>query len=308
MDPSTQPSCTESLFFTPGERRLRSGFRLLGQLILLAVFAFCILGALAAIFYFNTELPGFAYSLLPQAASIFAITLSVFLARRWLDRRTFVSLGLSLDARAGWDLLVGFGIAGLMMTLIFLIEWSVGWLTFQGFVGHGASLLPVAAGVFLLFMAVSWGEELLYRGYWLQNLEEGTNLFWGVLLSSLVFALGHLANPNASLTAIVGLVASGIFLAYGYTSTRQLWLPMGLHTGWNFFEGTVFGFPVSGLGDFPRIIDQAVNGPARITGGLFGPEAGLVLLPALLLGVGLVYLYTRRRPKPGISPTGVNIP
>ena len=59
---------------------------------------------------------------------------------------------------------------------------------------------------------------------------------------------------------------------------------MGLHTGWNFFEGTVFGFPVSGLGDFPRIIDQAVNGPARITGGLFGPEAGLVLLPALLLG------------------------
>ena len=218
MDPSTQPSCTESLFFTPGERRLRSGFRLLGQLILLAVFAFCILGALAAIFYFNTELPGFAYSLLPQAASIFAITLSVFLARRWLDRRTFVSLGLSLDARAGWDLLVGFGIAGLMMTLIFLIEWSVGWLTFQGFVGHGASLLPVAAGVFLLFMAVSWGEELLYRGYWLQNLEEGTNLFWGVLLSSLVFALGHLANPNASLTAIVGLVASGIFLAYGYTS------------------------------------------------------------------------------------------
>ena len=130
MDPSTQPSCTESLFFTPGERRLRAGFRLLGQIILLAVFAFCILGSLSAIFYFNTELPGFAYPFLPQAASIFAITLSVFLARRWLDRRTFVSLGLSLDARAGWDLLAGFGIAGLMMALIFLIEWSAGWLKF----------------------------------------------------------------------------------------------------------------------------------------------------------------------------------
>jgi hypothetical protein len=83
---------------------------------------------------------------------------------------------------------------------------------------------------------------------------------------------------------------------------------MGLHTGWNFFEGTVFGFPVSGIGDFPRLLHPAISGPALITGGPFGPEAGLVLLPALGLGAGLVYLYTRQRRRSGFSPTGDNTP
>jgi membrane protease YdiL (CAAX protease family) len=89
-------------------------------------------------------------------------------------------------------------------------------------------------------------------------------------------------------------VAGGIFLAYGYIRTRQLWLPLGLHTGWNFFESTVFGYPVSGMSGLPRLIHQDVSGPELLTGGEFGPEAGLLLLPGLLLGSLLVYLYTRR--------------
>jgi hypothetical protein len=91
------------------------------------------------------------------------------------------------------------------------------------------------------------------------------------------------------------LILAGVFLGYGYTSTRQLWLPIGLHTGWNFFEGTVFGFPVSGMADFPSLIHITVKGPILLTGGAFGPEAGLVILPALGLGALLVYLYTKRR-------------
>jgi membrane protease YdiL (CAAX protease family) len=92
--------------------------------------------------------------------------------------------------------------------------------------------------------------------------------------------------------AAAGLFLAGMFLAFAYTRTRQLWLPIGLHIGWNFFEGTVFGFPVSGLG-LSGIIEHSVNGPVQFTGGAFGPEAGLVLLPALALGTILVYYYTR---------------
>ncbi len=95
-----------------------------------------------------------------------------------------------------------------------------------------------------------------------------------------------------SLTGHVGLFLAGLFLAYAYLRTRRLWLPIGLHIGWNFFESTVLGFPVSGLSLF-GLLQNSLAGPDIYTGGAFGPEAGLVLLPALALGTILVYYYTR---------------
>ena len=103
-----------------------------------------------------------------------------------------------------------------------------------------------------------------------------------------------LAAFHRCLTTATGLTLAGLFLAFGYTQTRQLWLPIGLHIGWNFFEGTVFGFSVSGM-DWPTLILQRPQGPELITGGAFGPEAGLIQLPALIIGGLLIYFYTRRR-------------
>ncbi len=145
---------------------------------------------------------------------------------------------------------------------------------------------------FLIFAVVGWQEELLSRGYWLQNLADGLNLQWALFISAALFAMMHLGNPNASWVAIVGLFAAGYFLAYGYVLTRQLWLSVGLHIGWNFFEGNVFGFQVSGLDTF-RLIHQTVHGPELWTGGAFGPEAGLIVLPAMAFGAVLIYGYAR---------------
>jgi hypothetical protein len=108
----------------------------------------------------------------------------------------------------------------------------------------------------------------------------------------------HLGNPNATWVSAAGIFLAGLFLAYGYLTTKQLWLPIGLHIGWNFFEGVVFGFPVSGL-DIYRLMRTTISGPDLWTGGAFGPEAGLVLLPGLLLGAALIFAYSRfiRTPK-----------
>ena len=125
-------------------------------------------------------------------------------------------------------------------------------------------------------------------------LEEGTNTFWAVVLSSVVFGLAHIFNPNAGWISTLGIIAAGFFLAFGYLRTRQLWLPIGLHIGWNFFLGPVFGFPVSGLEPF-HLLGLNVSGPDLITGGAFGPEAGLVGLVAQFFGVGLIWGYTRGR-------------
>jgi membrane protease YdiL (CAAX protease family) len=285
------------LFLSPEERRLRAGWRLALQFIWMA--------ALLGIFGLPLELltrlrPGRLLQATLFVASIIAflaITTSVYLARRTLDQRSFASLGLQRDARGWRDLFFGFGLSGLLMGLVFLVEWTAGWLRFDGFAWQTQSwswVLEGFLGSAIVFILVGWYEELYFRGYLLQNLSDGLNLALGVSLSAAIFALSHSANPNLTWEALVGLFASGLFLAYGYLRTHQLWLPIGLHIGWNFFEGTIFGFQVSGLGYF-RLIEQTSRGPSLTTGGAFGPEAGLIMLPAILLGAALIYLYTRNQ-------------
>lgn len=251
---------------------------------------------LLLILYQGSSYSGF--SLINQVTSFLAITLSVFISRKLLDRRSIKSLGLPLNHQTMTDLLIGVVIGGLMMIMIFIIEWAAGWLHIDGFAWQTKSVkdLTLEMIVMLIFFTmVAWQEELAHRGYQLQNLEEGLNLPWGVFLSSAIFALLHLANPNVTFLGIVGIFISGLFLAYGYLATRQLWLPIGLHFGWNFFESSLLGFQVSGISELPRLILQSVQGNAIFTGGEFGPEGGLVLLPGILLGACLVYLYTRNR-------------
>jgi hypothetical protein len=102
-------------------------------------------------------------------------------------------------------------------------------------------------------------------------------------------------NPNVSGPAIAGLLLAGLWFAFAARVAKQLWTPIGAHIGWNFFEATVFGFPVSGMAPF-GVIRQTTAGPIVWTGGAFGPEAGLILLPALALGaLALWGAYGRER-------------
>jgi membrane protease YdiL (CAAX protease family) len=220
-------------------------------------------------------------------------TLATWVARRYLDRRTFRSLGFEWDVHSIRDLAIGFILPGLLMGLLFAFEWGVGWLRIESVIWkEGSSTIFITITYALVtFIAVGFYEELLFRGYRLQNLIEGLNFTWALVISSAIFALEHLPNPHSSLASTLGIFGSGIFLAYAWMRTGRLWLPIGLHIGWNFFEGAVFGFPVSGL-YFPPIIRQTDIGPVLITGGAFGPEAGLVMLPMLAIGGLLIWVYT----------------
>jgi membrane protease YdiL (CAAX protease family) len=221
----------------------------------------------------------------------------VFLARRFLDKQPIESLGLKLNLQALFDVLTGIGITFVQMGLIFLVMLGLDWLTFIGFAWEFDPVGLVVKNTllfFIIFILVGWNEELLSRGYHLQTIASGLNLFWGVVISSAVFGLLHFGNPDATWVSITGIFFAGVLFAYAYIRTRQLWLPIGLHLGWNFFEGVVFGFPVSGLDIYP-LTRIEVTGPVLWTGGAFGPEAGLIVLPSLILGALLIYLYTTKR-------------
>jgi membrane protease YdiL (CAAX protease family) len=295
LQPSPERPLGKTIFLSPEEPRLRAGWRIAIHTVGYNLLLICItLPLVAPILFLGVSPENLA---LNQAISLLAVTASVFLARHFLDKRSLTSLGLKIDWGITADIFAGILITFLMMGSIYLIEWSLGWLTFEGFAWETESISNVILNSLLylgIFILVGWNEELLFRGYRLQNLMDGLNPFWGVLISSLWFGIVHLGNPNteARLFVASGIFLAGVFLAYGYLSTKQLWLPIGLHIGWNFFEGVGFGFPVSGL-DIYHLTRITVSGPDVWTGGAFGPEAGLVLLPGLLLGTVLIFGYTQ---------------
>ncbi len=290
-----QRSILLRIFLSPDERRLRAGWRLVIQILLMAIIGggLSVLVSLLPSNYIML-IDGIFYA---QLLELLVIVGSIYIARRFIDRRNFVSLGFQINRQTWQDLLIGLFIPGLMMGSIFVIEWVFGWLTFEGFAWQfepASDVITNTLIIFLIFVFVGWNEELLSRGYHLQTIASGSNLGWGIFLSSAVFGILHLGNPNATWISAVGILLAGLFLAYGYVRTGQLWLSVGLHIGWNYFEGAVFGFPVSGL-DTYHLIRINIDGPVLWTGGNFGPEAGLVVIPALLLGAGLIRAYTHNR-------------
>lgn len=227
------------------------------------------------------------------------------LAARWLDRRKFAQYGFHFSRR--WWLDLGFGLAlgATLMGLIFLVEWAFGWIQIKGTLVNRAPAWPWSDWILsdaVLFLCVGIYEEFFTRGYLLRNLAEAfrtrrihpkTALLLAYLISSSIFGLLHLANENASLVSTLNLIAAGVFLGLGYVLTGELAISIGLHITWNFFQGTVFGFPVSGGASAASLIGITQLGPEWVTGGAFGPEAGGIGIAAILLGSLLIGLWVR---------------
>ncbi len=148
--------------------------------------------------------------------------------------------------------------------------------------------------LFGIGLAVGWSEELAFRGYLLQNMRDGMGLFWAVLISCILYGLLHMSNPNSTVLSGLLIAGFGFLRIFGWLRTGQLWFSMGMHVGWNFFQGPLMGFPVSGM-ETESVITLTVTGPEWLTGGSFGPEAGLLILPVILVGLFFMYWWTVNR-------------
>lgn len=237
------------------------------------------------------------------------ITLAtVALAARLFERRGLADFGLRIDRAWLADLGFGAALGALLMSLIFTVESSAGWITARSALDGGTPVSVLTAHMatlLLLFVAVAINEEVLFRGYLLRTLAEGLRLGPGgaraalaasVGLTSAVFGVAHLSNPASTWVSTLGITGAGLLLASGYVLTGRLGAAIGLHITWNFFQGPVYGFPVSGM-QLRRTTLTAVQqgGPDPWTGGAFGPEAGLLGVLAIGLGLLLTLIWVRWR-------------
>jgi uncharacterized protein len=247
-------------------------------------------------------------ALISRVAGLAGAVLSVWLAVRFLDRRPFRDLGFCLD-RGWWlDLSFGMALGALLMTIIFLVESGLGWITVVGAFETTRTGAPFALAILLpvaAFVCVGFSEETVSRGYQLRNAAEGLNyptlgprgavlVAW--VLSSIFFGALHAGNPNATPLSTFNIVLAGLMLGFGYVLSGQLAIPIGLHLTWNLFQNAVYGLPVSGFGTYgASFLSTEQSGPDLWTGGPFGPEGGLLGPAAMLLGVLLTALWVRLR-------------
>ena len=129
-----------------------------------------------------------------------------------------------------------------------------------------------------------------------------------MLVTSVFFGAAHAGNPNATLASTAGIVVAALMLAGGYVLTGELAIPIGIHITWNFFQGPVYGFPVSGTNGGVALVAIEQSGPVVLTGGAFGPEAGVIGLVAAGLGLGLIALWVRWRDGQLRITSGITVP
>ncbi|MFA6542308.1 MAG: type II CAAX endopeptidase family protein [Bacteroidota bacterium] len=218
------------------------------------------------------------------------VTAATWITLRFVDKRPFISIGLTFRAPAAKELSIGLLFGAGMMSLIFAIEFVSGMVHIE----FRSLTVQQQLGIFFnsafLYIVVGYGEELLFRGYILQVLAEGTTRLISALFFGVLFAFAHAKNPNASLFGLINVGLAGIWLAAAYYKTNALWLPIGMHISWNFFQGFVFGFPVSGTTSETEQISKAVQtGAEWITGGTFGPEGGALATAMLVISTAVIY-------------------
>jgi len=283
-------------FINQKEKRLRAGWRLLLFLIAVPVTMRVLDMIIRPLFGNSLQINAVKWSF-RGILVVLGVTLLVWIWRKCIDKKSLVSLGLKVNSMAWWDMVIGFLLSVLMAGLFFLTMMIFGYIEINEISWHGDYIVSGLEIVLLFFgigLATGYSEELGFRGYILQNLEEGIGLRWAILVSCILYGAMHMANPNSTILSGLLIMGFGFLRIFGWLRTGQLWLSIGMHAGWNFSQGPIFGFSISGL-ESNHLIKHTLQGPRWLTGGEFGPEASLFIIPILILALFLMYLWSRKR-------------
>ena len=224
--------------------------------------------------------------------SLIGHILIVFFFRKYVDKQTIVSLGFGKEFIIK-DILLGllFGFCIMLLGFVCLIMNKQ--IIFKSFLFKPIDFL-LSVGVFI-FVAVF--EEIFLRGYILNNLLTSFNKYTSLIISSIIFSLMHAPNPNANVIGLFGVFVAGIFFGLSYIYTKSLWFPIGLHFSWNFFQGTIFGFNVSGKSTYSLIVTK-MNSHNIWNGGDFGFEGSLLSIFFQLFAILIVFIIFKNRLTP----------
>jgi uncharacterized protein len=208
------------------------------------------------------------------------------------ERLPFRSLGWSPHPGWGKNVLLGSLIGACSLLLAAGITAVTRGIRFSFNPSSATTIGKTAVVSLVIFVIAGAAEEALFRGYPLQTFTRAKIAWVGVLVTSVMFAAGHLANPNVTFgLSLVNTALAGVWLAIAYLRTRSMWLPFGLHWSWNWTQAALLGIPVSGIERIaPAPLLHAMNaGPDWLTGGAYGIEGGAASTVALIFSTIVIW-------------------
>ncbi len=274
--------------------------RLLLTLLLMSVIATVLQAALRLAAVVASDTSALPALLVLKTTNAAAVLLAYLLMGVFIERKQLAGLGLPLHGLAR-ALGISYVLGGLFISSI------IGTLVLLGSYGVAAVALtpPVVQAVLLelvLFLVAAAFEELLYRAVVFRALEESLGTWLAIGISAVLFGLAHVVdNPGFTVAGILSTaLVPGVLLSAAFVLTRNLWYVIGFHWGFNFLEAAIFGVRVSGS-EFVSIITPTLSGDPLLTGGQFGPEAGI---QAVVLGVliNVVLLHRLVKERKAITP------
>ena len=236
-------------------------------------------------------------SLLITLFSFAFISLLIFFRVKVIEKRSLSSIGFNKN---NWlkKYSLGFLIGLVMMSIIVLILLLFGYITVEKNPIQPVGVSAISSVLVILFGWIIQGatEEIVTRGWLLNVLSSKYNIGFGLLISSTLFGLMHLTNPNVNYIAVINIILVGLFYGLYVIKTNDLWAVCGMHSAWNFAQGNIFGFKVSGLDvSVGSLIDLNLVGSDFVTGGIFGPEAGITATFILLASIGILLFIDKKR-------------
>jgi len=220
--------------------------------------------------------------LLMMFCQLLGTLFTVLVFQTFVNKENFTSIGLrfvNYENDFFQGILVGGALisSGFLILFVFdLIEVDLTYFSFYDQIFY-----------LFLFIIVSLNEEIAIRGYILQNLSQSFNKYIALIISSLVFMLMHIGNPNIGVLPLVNLFLAGIFLGIYKVHKNNLWYPIGAHLVWNYLQGPIYGFEVSG-NKINSLFEQKLTGHVLFTGGSFGFEGSIILTLFLCISIFLM--------------------
>ncbi|WP_018669484.1 CPBP family intramembrane glutamic endopeptidase [Bacteroides gallinarum] len=229
------------------------------------------------------------YLVLSETLMLIGVFLSAWIV--WHFRgHSLAGLGHALAIR-GKDLLLGILLAIVLYAAGFGISLLAGAVEIAGVVFSPSSLLIS----FVFFLLVAITEELALRGFVLERmLQGGVNKFWALFLSATLFSLIHIGNPNFNILSFINILLAGVLLGSSYIYTRNLCFPITLHWFWNWLQGPVLGYEVSGNKFCDGLLTLHLPETNLINGGAFGFEGSVLCTVLMVAGTGVILKVFRK--------------
>ena len=236
-------------------------------------------------------------NLLVTTAIIFGLSLILtFVFRRWVDRKSFVSLGLDFNGYAG-EAIAGGMLATFIICASSLLLKATGHLKWMDIIFDARALFLAFGSV----VVISFYEELIFRGYILNNLMDSFPRWLALVISAFLFMLFHWTGQSSiGFFTLANSLIMGLILGLNYMYSRNLWFSFCFHIAWKFMEGPAFGY--SGDESFQTLLQPELNGDVNITGGANGLEGSVILMAVALLSLIALYLFLQRKFNPRFRP------